>query len=779
MHRQVILRPNQKLTDGDLNNIQAFTKATFDNYVTDAVAKLRYFAGFEVTRTGAADITVAGGRYWAGGPVYLWDTPQQFNMLTGGNFIPVATKRIVAVCVSGQTVETDLQQRSFKINDQNVVQPDSVAMERLRKAVITLVPGNESPDPQKPSIPIDVIPVAWVLLDTGGVVIGGIETATDYKLKSTEDLAIIIAEIEAWRAVIGQTINTIVSELGRIQAALPDNLEDRLANMLARIEALEAAIRKPTTGTPTATHIDRFLTDVYTNAAAGGYKAVVDNGLRFPIGTPEYQALELNNPTDPKITKQGNLVLPAWTSQYTRVSIDDWNAQLSISQYVSHETQRKQCMVSRRCTKYSRNASDFCGGMSGTFNYYSRDRDFKDADLARTEYTRFLNQESVKGQKGHRRIQFGLKSLSEDYDRDEDDERCQNFRHHQLRCRQHVHYHKPYWTYVTKDCTHTGSQVAQTWFNASNGWLTSVDIPFSQVDTAGNVHVLIVEVEADKPKMGEAIGRGTIDVANLKTTGRVRCTLEDPVYTEGGKMYAAVLVTTGNHYVRVRTDNKYVSGTAFYLSDDAEEWLPVQNSGDLCLAFNYAQFNSTRVDVLLEPLVRGGGISYIKVIAAQWEPEGTSLTFEVQRGGAWYQLSEGEYEALSTNPTTLPLRMVFTGTRDLMPGIDMSQTEVETGLIDDDFNHSSTALTVPATTSCQVHVDVAGWDNAAHTLSCQINGEAHDTVTVTPDPDDNTRAKIVFVLTPSSTTSAVVKLIGQTTDPDKLFVVQQRILYSL
>ena len=70
----------------------------------------------------------------------------------------------------------------------------------------------------------------------------------------------------------------------------------------------------------------------------------------------------------------------------------------------------------------------------------------------------------------------------------------------------------------------------------------------------------------------------------------------------------------------------------------------------------------------------------MKITAAQWEPQGTFLTFEAQRGGLWYQLSEGEYDALSGNPTLVPLRMVFNGTRDLMPGIDMNQTEVEIGV---------------------------------------------------------------------------------------------------
>ena len=38
--------------------------------------------------------------------------------------------------------------------------------------------------------------------------------------------------------------------------------------------------------------------------------------------------------------------------------------------------------------------------------------------------------------------------------------------------------------------------------------------------------------------------------------------------------------------------------------------LLVQNSGDVCLAFNYAEFSQTRIEVNLEPLTKVGGIAF-------------------------------------------------------------------------------------------------------------------------------------------------------------------------
>ena len=781
----VQFRNNQKITTDDLNNVGGYSQQYIDAVVEDAIAKLRYFTGFQVTKSATAEITVAPGRLWAGADgVFEREAAQIINLLTGGgNYIPVTTKRIVAVVVTGQEVDTNLQERSFKINDQGGTEPQSVAMLKQRFANVAIVGGAESPDPQKPTLDAGVIPVAWVTLSTTGVVDGSIETATSFYLPSVESLATDLQALQVWKDLIGQIVQTILSELARIQAAIPPDLKSLLAMILARLEVVENAVRKPTSGTATKTLVDKFLTDVLSDTDAGGYSARIDNGLRFPIGTPSYSALALNNPLDPKVKKQGNILLPAFTNETTRLSIDSWDSQLSISQYTSQECVRKQKMLSRRCNKYTRNAADICGGQGGFFSMYSLGEDFKDAEIERDEYDRFRAQPSAQAAKGARRIQFKFKrGGGEAYDCDDDDDRQNNWRFDNKRCRQRVECDEPYWYYVTKDATVTGSQIAQTFLNATNGWLTSVDIPFSAVAEAGNVNVFIAETTGGRPNMDDVVGRGVINVASLSSSGRVKCTLEEPVYMQGGKTYACILVSTGNHFVRVRTGDKYKSGAAFYLNDDGSDWLPVQNSGDVCLAFNYAEFSQTRIEVNLEPLTKVGGISNVKITAAQWEPQGTFLTFEAQRGGLWYQLSEGEYDALSGNPTLVPLRMVFNGTRDLMPGIDMNQTEVEIGVIATSLQHQSEALTTPASTSMQVHLDVTGYDAAAHTITPSLlipGAEAADSVTITVDPEDSTRAKVVGVFTPTSITSVVVKVVGSTSDPEKLFTINSRTLYVL
>jgi len=775
--RDVIFRNDQKIVSGDLNNVFVFAKQFYDALVANAITNQRYFSGFEVTKTGQTEITVAAGHYWGGGPVFVRSDATAFNLLTGGAYMPVTTRRIIAVVAYGDTIETDTQERSFVIDDQGNTEPQSVAMERLRYARLALVAGTEGPSPQKPTLDAGVIPVAWLTLTTSGVLDGSIEMAETYRLPSVESLYQRANEFAAWRAAIGQILDSIQSEIARIQAALPPNLSDVLMAMLARIEALEARLTVPAGNTPADERfVDRFLSERDSDTEAVGYAAVVDNGLRFPAGVPTRVAIELNNPVDPKVKKIGNLILPAFSGETLRLSIDNPDGMLSISQYQSQLTTRVQKMLTRTVTKalgniVVRTANPATPSLKGLFSR---------VDITRPEYERFVEQVRAMDFTQQMSTKFTFK-------RDGGEVYDVHVTHFMggpditwstIGISEKAVVQEPYWEVVTKPAVFTGSQVAQTFWNATNGWLTAVGIRFGQVGGAGNVNVLITEMQGNKPAKTTIVGRGVINVANLHTNGPIRCELEEPVFTKGGRTYAVILLTTGSHFVRVRSGDKYGFGTAFHL-DDNGEWQPVQNSGDLSIDLWYAQFAQTRIEVQMESLSRVGGISDLKITAATWEPEGTNLTWETQRAGKWYQISEGEYEALATNPVLVNLRMVFTGSRDLMPGVDLAQTEAELGLTTDEFTHFSVDHELGANAD-EVHVvyEVEGWDEAEHDLTARLiisaSPVAADSSVVELDPEDTTRARITFVFTPSAMDTYAIETVGETTDETNQFVVVKR-----
>lgn len=777
MKRKVMFRPDQKVTDDDLNNLGTFARESFDALVSNAVTSMRYFSGFAVTKTGATEVTVSAGHYWGGGPVFQRAEATVFNMLTGGAWMPVVTKRKVAVVTWGETIDTDVQERSFVIDDQGNTEPQSVSMESLRHARLGLVAGVEGPSPQNPTLDGTVIPIAWVLLDTSGVV--SIETAEDYRLPSVESLNQLVAAIEAWRAGVGQTLDTILSELARIQAAIPADNSDALAAVLRRLEELENLVRRPQAAVKT--FIDRFITKHDSDTEAAGYSCRIDDGLRFPTDVPTRGGLELNNPTDPKVRIVNNILMPAWSGEKPRLTISGADGELSISQYTSQTTERVQKTVSRTYLEYNgwwaintnrggvvpiRSISLETSG--GLVNLTGAELD---AFIERARYAQSNNQAAFQFKRNDGEVyNFAIR------------DRTGAFSQHQFVTSQVLkkEVSATYWDTVTRDATVTGSQISQTFLNATNGWLTSVMVPCGQVAESGDIKVFISEAVAGKPLKDSVISRGTVPVESLVSGQDVRCAME-PVSLSGGRTYAIHYVSTGNHFLRVASGNKHVSGHAFYLSDTGE-WVQVQNSGDVCMTLNFAHFDQPRVEVLLNPLSHVNGIDEIKIIAAQVEPEGTNLTFEVQRLGKWYQISEGEFDALAGSPAMVNLRMVFSGTRDLMPGIDMSQTEYELGASLDEFTHVSKSHTLGSTyDDAQAIYYVSGWDNALHDLDCELIvpgpvTKSSASKVVEPDPEDSQSVRIIFTFDNlSAAASYVVKTVGETTDAARPFVVTQRL----
>jgi hypothetical protein len=774
MLKEVIFRDDQKIATSDLNNLSLFSRQTFDALVSNAVSNLRYFTGFGATKTGITEVTVAPGWYWGGGPVYVREEATVFNMLTGGNYMPTTTKRIVAIVAYGEAIETDVQERSFVIDDQGNTEPNSVSMERLRYARLALVSGTESPDPQRPTLDASVIPVAWVRLTTSGV--ETIDMAEEYRLTSIEKLKQLVAAIDEWRAQIGQILDTILSELARTQAAIPPDYEDVLTNLRSRIEDLENAAKQP--ASVVQTFVDRFTSMRDSDGDYTGYNAKVGNGLTFGGGTATFQTVELNNPLDPRVKVANNILTPQQTGNKPRLSISNPDGSLAISQYTVQTTERVQKTLSRKIAAYTlvMDPPGTCwesnyrlGELKKYFNL--------DEDVASAWITNLIDQIKSKDTTKGTIYQFDWKAPD---GTPVTVTRSVGAHIASVRFAKAITYDETYWEFVTKDATVSGSQVAQTFLNATNGWMTEVGLLFDQVSVTGDVHVFVTEVEGGKPVAGSVISRGTIAVANLKSGQEVKCQIE-PVYLSGGKSYAIMVATSGNHFLKVRSGNKYISGTAYYL-DDNGEWQAVQNSGDICMNLYFPGFDDTRIEVQMKPLTRAGGISSIRINAAYHVPDGTRLVWEIQRAGKWYQLSEGEYGALIGSPTLVNLRAVFIGTRDLMPAIDMSQTEIELLGQETTLTHISELHELDATTnSVKVHYWVRGWHDGKHDLDCfLITPGSPDTVvspstqTFTPDPEDGTSVKMEAVFTLSAKDKYRVKTTGSLGGSDGVFVITER-----
>ena len=108
------------------------------------------------------------GRLYAGGEVHARNENVVIDVF---NSLPLVTRKRVAIVAFGQSVDTDVQPRDFLIDAQvGTTEPQSVAMENLRRAELSAVAGTESPDPAYPPTDANVVVICYALLDTSGIV---------------------------------------------------------------------------------------------------------------------------------------------------------------------------------------------------------------------------------------------------------------------------------------------------------------------------------------------------------------------------------------------------------------------------------------------------------------------------------------------------------------------------------------------------------------------------------------------------------------------------------
>ena len=139
MERQVIFRDRQELQSGDLNNIGSYAGTAQQHLVQDAVSASLHFTGGVVSAKSATEVDVAALRFYNNGLVYVSEQTETLNLF---QYLPLVTKKCVAVVIWGEQTDTEVEPRDFLTDlTTGATQPQAVAMTRLNKANINLLPG--------------------------------------------------------------------------------------------------------------------------------------------------------------------------------------------------------------------------------------------------------------------------------------------------------------------------------------------------------------------------------------------------------------------------------------------------------------------------------------------------------------------------------------------------------------------------------------------------------------------------------------------------------------
>jgi hypothetical protein len=670
MEKQVQFRDRQELQAGDLSNIGTYAKESLDRIVREGMTSEKKYTGFAIAKTGATQATVDAGTYWTNGERYIRETSTILEFLGA---LPLVTKKIAAVVATGAETDTNIEPRDYLINvDTGATEPDSVAMQKLRYASFQLVYGTENAAPEKPTVSSDSVVVGWVTLSTTGV--ETIEMASANELMSLKRIDARATELEVWKGQAGDQLTTLGTDITALADKLSQSADNssliRVFEDVSRIKEL-LELQDNYSGYGADSFLNYNLS--WSDSAQVGYYAKVEEGIRFADANANNTAITLFNPIDPSVLISANgLCLPKYT-QVRRISVDAYRQPLSLSQYQFQTVAYKKMSMAVARIRYG---SSF--GVCTNSEFWRSGR----FDSASGVFTDRLG----------RTYQYESGNFNENH---------QWIRLHQFWYDAETVYYEER---VVTDFSVNGSIVAQTFLNTQGGWLTSLDLFFTEKDTSGNVKVLITKTQNGKPALDKVVAETTLTPESIIKGSAASVASQwtrvsfTPTAMAAGERYAIVIVTEGGHYVGLASGASYAAGTLFYSTDGA--FLQGDLTLDMMFRANFAAFESTRLEVDLGSINLSGGINDIDIAYEGISPNGTSLVFEVRPQGSavWRSIRELDTAAFNGLPALCSFRAVFLGTKDLMPGFRLTGSSVLVSRPATTMLHFSTTRALPTPT---------------------------------------------------------------------------------
>jgi len=673
----------QKVTDGDMQNISLFPEQSLDDIVHDIGITGQGFYGFPVVTTAPTVVTIGNGRFYQNGLVYFNDTNGGFaiDLLSS---LPLVTEKIVAIVVWGTSVPANTQPRTFltdPVSRASVARAKST--EQWRWANLSIVNGLEGPDPIKPAVASNVLEVAWVTLNPTGIL--SIEMATAHMVPSITLADTRLNDFDLWRASAGSILATLRADLTGLANRIGNlaNL-DIVRSLAAQIAKLNEEADVPLGQQESfASLSNSFFDSSKSDIGNVDYLAKIEEGMRFADAAVADANITLLNPLDPNAISSGNFILPAYTKN-TRISQLGSDLELNISNY-PHQT------IAYTLLNYSRfrlrsGDSYIIGNEALWFNEHY---DYGQVFPRFPEVFSPLPAD-VKGEPP------GPLFV-----------RTQGYWYDELE--------GGYWDEVVSTGSLNGSVVAETFLNAQAGYLTDVGFMVSRAANTGDINVLICKLRhgGGAPDLTQVIAMSTVLVADIQPTPFRSAAHFAPVLLEAGERYAIVFITSGNHYLWMTKNNKYTDGICFTSTDGA--WFAGDLTTDIAFDLKFAQFNSPRVEILLQPLQLGGGIVGIDLNADAAVPGGTQLSFQVQQAGVWNTLSKTF--TVVGQPAILPFKAVFVGSSQLMPLLGVNtNSNARTNRSRADFTYIGLARTVSGATNITVNILAAAWRDTHHTI---------------------------------------------------------------
>lgn len=768
MQRKVNIQQFQKVTADDYNNLGQFPRDSMDSLVRDAVGTNNKYVGFTVLQSSPSIVSVGNGRFYkATGEVYYNDDQGgvSIDMIS---HLPAVAKRIALVVVYGNTIDTDLEPRTFLVDaTTRQTQGQEVATESRRQAYIDVVYGVENATPEAPSYNSNYVAVAEVTLTPSGIDTNGIAMIAANQLPSISGNAGDIDDITERLDEVGPQLDTMRSAVSSLANGLLDKadgafvseisakvnaLYDRIGVVNATLEVLGAAIRNLSTAKPTTSiqnYYDSALDDNIWDTAAGSWSALLQDGLRFPRSASASVQIALSNPLDPLVMVSDSIVLPAYVEK-ARLSVPG-----SPNEYaLTNTTVETISVVKLSRARFVKRYRYIEGYRVLGLTYDKPGYDVEKLLFLRTGET-FTTFDAYSV------VEWDLRVLKGS-------------------CAYAV-MRVPYFRRILNSVSWGGSVTAQTFVSPQDGYITKLDLFFTRKGSSGNVQVALCQVDAaGRPDLNNVLERATLSAADIQPDRRgTKATpiAITPTPVLKGQAYAIVLITSGPHFVSYNTGNRLSSG-AFYWRYDSQ-WVKDSVTRDLAFSLYFAEFNSPVTEVQLAALELAGGMDSIDINADHANFDGAGLEFQIREANVWKTIGEDE-TTLSSKPSLVQFKAVFRGTKDVMPSLGIG-TRSAVALAKPAVARTiiSKAITLPSAASKIVIRDRhANWNGSYNTstVTVLVGGsyttvETADSVTTIIDGND-----VIFEQTydlASAQSSFKIKEVGATTDVNHCDTITQ------
>lgn len=714
MENTIIFRDRQELQAADFNDFQRYTRESVDGYRLDATGAGNYFTGLNVAKTSSSTVSVDVGRLYQNGQAFNLSEHQEISLF---QIMPQVAQKIVAIVAWGAQIEDNVQPRDFLIDLTNgTTQPQAVAMTTKRIVTLDKVVGVESTDPQKPTIAPGLTVLAYLLMDTAGVVV--VDMNVDKFLPNASNIQKRVAVLETWQSLADPRISSIATDLTALSVKTESKAEkESLIMMSLDIARLKSKLNLP--ASYAAYQTNGFGNTDLTDSTFDATQYRIENGLTFPFEAKAEGSLAPFNPYDASIKQHADgLVLPKY-NEVTRLKTEGFSGEVSCSQY---QVQQRELRYYRPSYWYYRYGYHY--------NYYG--------NWYNTWYWNYYSYNYIW------RHYYGFYNSYPDY----------------------------YYTLGDERRNYSGTIIAQTFLVQSAMWLTSVDLFFTRIGSTGDVTIAIVETDKGKPVLDNTLTSVTLTVDRLKRYPSETNIAFPVVMLDAGKRYALVVITQGNHYIAVVSGNNYTQGTLFYGNDG--DYMMGDLGKDMMFNINAAQFSKNRIELMLQSISLGGGISDLSISAPQVVPKGTELSYEIQVNGIWRPIGNKDMY-LSGKPSIVPIRAVFNGTSDMMPALKITESAIMATRPSLGFTHQSKTRTLGAgTNNIQVKVLVSQFDSTKHTLACALLVGASTltpaTTLVKAEPD-GVGIMHTFTFTGTAINNYKIKLTGGCNNTAAPFVV--------